>query len=147
MKNNAKVIIFYVVLIAAIFLAIYAMMGSPSAKKDLTFSDVMEYFEEDRVKQFEISSENVLKMKVYKVDKEGVLTPDDVKDAKTEDITYKLYSVELFHDEFKAYKNNANLVDYEYKPVTYPWLLTLIINVVPILLLGFVFFIRPIKKE
>ena len=140
MKNNAKVIIFYVVLIAAIFLAIYAMMGSPSAKKDLTFSDVMEYFEEDRVKQFEISSENVLKMKVYKVDKEGVLTPDDVKDAKTEDITYKLYSVELFHDEFKAYKNNANLVDYEYKPVTYPWLLTLIINVVPILLLGFVFF-------
>ena len=140
MKNNAKVIIFYVVLIAAIFLAIYAMMGSPSAKKDLTFSDVMEYFEEDRVKQFEISSENVLKMKVYKVDKEGVLTPDDVKDAKTEDITYKLYSVELFHDEFKVYKNNANLVDYEYKPVTYPWLLTLIINVVPILLLGFVFF-------
>ena len=35
MKNNVKIIIFYVVLIAAIFFAIYAMMGSPKGKENL----------------------------------------------------------------------------------------------------------------
>ena len=78
MKNNTKVILFYVVLIAAIILAIYAMMGAPQGGENLTFSDVMQYFEENRVKEFEITAENVLNMSVYKVDKIGVLTPDDV---------------------------------------------------------------------
>ena len=64
MRNNTKVIIFYVVLIAAILLAIYAMMGSPKGKENLTFSGVMEYFEENRVKEFVITNENVLNMVV-----------------------------------------------------------------------------------
>ena len=151
MKNNVKIIIFYVVLIAAIFFAIYAMMGSPQGKENLTFSDVMQYFKEDRVEQFEISNSNILNMKVYDVSKEGVLTPEDVKDAKTKKISYELYSVELFYEELQKYEANLkNLAVYDYKPVaTNSIWLSILINVLPILLLGFLFFymIKQMSKN
>ena len=151
MRNNTKVIIFYVVLIAAILLAIYAMMGSPKGKENLTFSGVMEYFEENRVKEFVITNENVLNMVVYKVDKEGVLTPDDVKDAKTENISYRIYSIGLFHEEFQKYQDTAtNLERHDYEPVeTYPWWLSLVVNFLPVILAGFFFFylIKQMNKR
>ena len=84
MKNNVKVILFYVLLIAAIFIAVLAMMGNPSSNEEPIFSDIMQYFEEDRVKEFEVSSENVLTLIVYKTDKAGLLMPEDVANAKTE---------------------------------------------------------------
>ena len=86
MKNNVKVILFYVLLIAAIFIAVLAMMGNPSSNEEPIFSDIMQYFEEDRVKEFEVSSENVLTLIVYKTDKAGLLMPEDVANAKTEKI-------------------------------------------------------------
>ena len=150
MKGNIKVILFYVVLIAAIFVAIYAMLGAPKGTEDPTFSDVMQYFAEDRVKEFEISNENVITLTVYSVDKEGVLAPTDVVDAKTENISYKLYSVELFHDEFVKYQGNANLQKYDYEPAApYPWLLTILVNFIPIVFIGLFFFymIRQMNKR
>ncbi len=150
MKGNIKVILFYVVLIAAIFVAIYAMLGAPQGTEDPTFSDVMQYFAEDRVKEFEISNENVITLTVYSVDKEGVLAPTDVVDAKTENISYKLYSVELFHDEFVKYQGNANLQKYDYEPAApYPWLLTILVNFIPIVFIGLFFFymIRQMNKR
>ena len=48
-KGNLKVIIFYVVLIAVIFVAVFAMLGTPQNKEKVNFSDIMQYFEEDRV--------------------------------------------------------------------------------------------------
>ena len=141
MKNNVKIILFYVVLIVAIFLAIYAMMGSPKAQEDLTFSDVMQYFKEDRVAQFEISNENIITMQVYQTDKQGVLTPDDVKNLKTQKISYELYSVGLFHEEFQKYQDNLNLTEYDYEPIeSYPWWLSLLVNFLPMILLAFFFF-------
>ena len=109
MKNNAKVIIFYVALISLIFVAVFAMLGSPSKKEEIIFSDVMEYFEEDRVKEFQVTNNNVLNMIVYKSDKEGVLTPEDVAGLKTEKISYKLRDVELFREEFEKFQGNKNL--------------------------------------
>ena len=117
MKNNAKVIIFYVALISLIFVVVFAMLGSPSQKEEIIFSDVMEYFEEDRVKEFVVTSNNVLNMVIYKSDKAGVLTPDDVVDLKTEKISYKLRDVELFREEFEKYQDNKNLQKYDYKPL------------------------------
>ena len=141
MKNNTKVIVFYLVLIAVIILAVYWMLGSPNAQADLGFSDIMQYFKEDRVKEFEVSSENVLTMLVYDVDKQGTLTPADVANAKTEKITYKLISIGLFHEEFQKYEGNLNLTWYDYEPdVSSSWLLTLVVNFLPIILMGFLFF-------
>ena len=150
MKSNAKVIVFYLVLIAVIVVAVYYMLGAPSGRENLGFSDVMEYFKEDRVKEFEVSNENVLTMDIYSVDKEGTLTPEDVVNAKTERISYKLYSIGLFHEEFQKYQNNANLERYDYKPASSPsWLLTVLINFLPIILMGFLFFylIKQMSKR
>ena len=117
MKNNAKVIIFYVALISLIFVAVFAMLGSPSNKEEIIFSDVMQYFEEDRVKEFVVTSDNILNMIIYKSDKVGVLTPEDVVDLKTEKISYKLRDVTLFREEFEKYQGNKNLQKYDYKPL------------------------------
>lgn len=123
MKNNVKVILFYVLLIAAIFIAVLAMMGNPSSNEEPIFSDIMQYFEEDRVKEFEVSSENVLTLIVYKTDKAGLLMPEDVANAKTEKINYKLRDIELFRAEFEKYQNNKNLEKYDYKPLaSYVWM-------------------------
>ncbi len=138
MKNNVKVILFYVVLIAVIFFAVFSMLGSPSTKEEIIFSDIMEYFEEDRVKEFVVSNENVLTLVIYKTDKEGVLTPDDVKDLKTTKISYKLRDIELFREEFEKYQGNANLQKYDYQPLAeYPWWVALLPN---ILLIGAMLF-------
>ena len=117
MKNNAKVIIFYVALISLIFVAVFAMLGSPSNKEEIIFSDVMQYFEEDRVKEFVVTSDNVLNMIIYKSDKVGVLTPEDIAGLKTEKISYKLRDVTLFREEFEKYQGNKNLQKYDYKPL------------------------------
>ena len=139
MKGNLKVILFYVVLIAVIFVAVFAMLGSPNNKEEVNFSDIMHYFEEDRVKEFEVSNDNVITLVIYKSDKVGVLTPNDVAGLPTEKISYKLRDVSIFIDSFKDYKNNPNLVKYEYEPLAeYPWWISLLPNV---LLIGVMIFL------
>ena len=150
MKNNAKVILFYVVLIAVIFVAVFAMLGSPSSKENVLFSDIMQYFKEDRVKEFEVSDTNILTLIVYKSDKVGVLTPSDVEGLKTEKISYKLRDIELFREEFEKYQGNLNLQKYDYRPLTeYPWWLSMLPSVLLTLAMGFFVFymIRQMNKN
>ena len=140
MKGNLKVILFYVVLIAVIFVAVFAMLGSPNGQEEVNFSDIMHYFKEDRVKEFEVSNENVITLVIYKSDKVGVLTPNDVAGLATEKISYKLRDVTIFRDSFEKYEGNLqNLVKYEYEPLAeYPWWLSLLPNV---LLIGVMIFL------
>ena len=126
-KNNSKVILFYVLLIAVIFLAVFAMLGSPSKKEEVHFSDIMHYFEEDKVKEFEVANDNVITLVIYKTDKVGVLTPQEAALLETEKVSYKLRDVSIFIDAFEKYESNLNLVDYEYEPLLeYPWWVSLI---------------------
>ena len=126
-KNNSKVILFYVLLIAVIFLAVFAMLGSPSKKEEVHFSDIMHYFEEDKVKEFEVANDNVITLVIYKTDKVGVLTPQEAALLETEKVSYKLRDVAIFIDAFEKYESNLNLVDYEYEPLLeYPWWVSLI---------------------
>ena len=134
-KNNSKVILFYLALIAIIFVAVFAMLGAPSTQEKVNFSDIMHYFEEDRVKEFEVSNENIITLVIYKTDKVGVLLPEDVVNAPTEKISYKLRDVTIFRDSFEKYEGNLkNLKVYEYEPLAeYPWWLSLLPNVVMII--------------
>ena len=134
-KNNSKVILFYLALIAIIFVAVFAMLGTPSTQEKVNFSDIMHYFEEDRVKEFEVSNENIITLVIYKTDKVGVLLPEDVVNAPTEKISYKLRDVTIFRDSFEKYEGNLkNLKVYEYEPLAeYPWWLSLLPNVVMII--------------
>ena len=139
-KGNLKVIIFYIALIAIIFIAVFAMLGSNTAQEDIKFSNIIDYFEEDRVKEFELSNENVLTLVVYKTDKLGVLTPADVAGVPTEKISYKLRDASIFIDAFENgnYKDNANLGVYDYEPLAeYPWWISLIPNLLSIAVMIF----------
>lgn len=136
MKSNAKIIVFYLVLIAVIFVAIFAMIGTPQSKEDPTFSDIMSYFEQDRVKQFTVSNSNVLTMVVYKTDDTGIITD------KTEKISYKLRDVDIFRDEFNRINDAQTLTrleKYDYEPLAeYSWWLTMIPNLLLIAAMIFI---------
>lgn len=136
MKSNAKIIVFYLVLIAVIFVAVFAMLGTPQSKEDPTFSDIMSYFEQDRVKEFLVSNSNVLTMVVYKTDDTGAITD------KTEKISYKLRDVDIFRDEFNRISEAqtlSRLEKYDYEPLAeYSWWLTMIPNLLLIAAMIFI---------
>ena len=138
MKNNAKVILFYFALIMLIFLAVGIMLGGNKSDDSLIFSDIMEYFEEDRVKEFVVTNSNKLQLVIYESDKEGVLTPEDVAGLKTKKIEYKLRDIDLFKDEFAKYQGNKNLEKYDYQPLAeYPWWVALLPNLLLIVAMVF----------
>ena len=151
MKNNVKVILFYVVLIASIFCVVLAMLGTSQKNDQVLFSDIMQYFEEDRVKEFEVSADNILTLIVYKTDKTGVLSPEDVADLKTEKISYELRDISLFKDSFEKLEPNLNnLQKYDYKPLEeYPWWLSLLPSILLALSAGFFVFymIRQMNRN
>ena len=137
-KGNFKVIVFYVALIAIIFVAVFAMLGNPTSQEEVLFSDIMNYFEENRVQEFEVSNENILTLVVYKTDKVGALAPEDVLGVPTQKISYKLRDVSIFIDAFEDYKGNTNLVKYEYEPLAeYPWWVSLLPSLLSILVMIF----------
>ena len=135
MKNNSKVILFYLVLIAVIFFAVFTMLGTSSDKKDVNFSEIMQYFDDDQVKRFEISNTDVITLEIYKTDKAGVLTPEDVATLPTEKISYRLRDLSIFMDAFAEKKSELkNLQYYDLEPLDqYPWWLSLLPN---LLLIG-----------
>ena len=141
MKNNAKVIIFYVLLIGVIFLAVYAMLGSGAQPEDPIYSDIMQYFEEDRVKEFVVTNENVLNLIVYKSDKVGTLAPEDVARLKTTKVSYRLRDIGLFKDDFDEFKNNQNLIEYDFQPLAeYSWILSMLPTLLLLGVMVFFFF-------
>ena len=139
-KSNVKVIIFYIALIAIIFVAVFAMLGSPSNKEDVKFSDIESYFKEDRVKEFEVSNENVITLVVYKGGTliEGKLNPTETFLLETEKISYELRDLSIFTDAFEKYKDNVNLVSYDFEELaTTPWWVALLPNALLILVMLF----------
>ena len=51
MKSNAKIIVFYLVLIAAILIAASALFSEPASDK-LMYSDIVDLFENEQVDSF-----------------------------------------------------------------------------------------------
>ncbi|MBR0449965.1 MAG: ATP-dependent zinc metalloprotease FtsH [Clostridia bacterium] len=64
-NGNLKIIIFYIVLFAAIVVALTFMFNNSSGKTPPQYSDIVEYFQKDLVKEFTVSSDNVITMEVY----------------------------------------------------------------------------------
>ena len=136
MKSNFKVILFYIVLIAIIFFVVFGLLGAPSNEEKLVFSDIKEYFAEDKVESFKVSEKNVLVLKIYDTDVEGLLAPEDAAKLKTKEISYDInssFSVSQFNELVKTYGSNANLKQYDYEPISeLPWW----VSYVPTILLG-----------
>ena len=143
--GNLKIIIFYIAIFLAIVLVLALMFNNKEKEEPPQYRDIVEYFKDDRVKEFTISSDNLITLEVYGVKApaeapsdnangetsapEGetetdVTTPEKVEIdfEKTETIEYRLRDLGLFHEDCSEYyKNNKNLVNYDIKsPRVYP---------------------------
>ena len=139
MKSNFKVILFYVVLIAVIFFAVFSLLGTPSNKEKLAFSDIKDYFTEDKVQSFTVSEDNILTMTVYDTEVDGILLPEVAAGLSTKKLSYDLnsnFAISQFNELIKTYgEANANLTTYDYDPIEeLPWW----VSYVPTILLGIV---------
>ena len=144
-NGNLKIIIFYIAIFLAIVLVLALMFNNKEKEEPPQYRDIVEYFKDDRVKEFTISSDNLITLEVYGVKApaeapsdnangetsapEGetetdVTTPEKVEIdfEKTETIEYRLRDLGLFHEDCSEYyKNNKNLVNYDIKsPRVYP---------------------------
>ncbi len=134
-KSNFKVLIFYVILIAAIILSL-SMMFSQQEVEQIKYSQIVDYFKNDAVKSFVVDDEDYITMEVYDIEdiKELAEPPAEGEEAKTLDdlktktIGYQLQSLELFvNDCGEYYANNANLESFDIEPITVmPWWVSLL---------------------
>ncbi len=141
MKSNARVIIFYIVLIAVILLVGSTLIESNSAEK-VMYSDVVEYFKNDRVRAFAVTNQHLIKLEVYEVGEDGLINYD--ADGK---VTNKIIAVkhqlngsegfEMFRDDCSEYylTQNQNMTEgYDIQPaVMLPWWVSLLPYVVLII--------------
>ena len=136
-KSNFKVIIFYIILIAAIIFALTLMFDTREEEEPATYHDVVEYFKNDAVKSFVVDENFNITMEVYNIDEVKALsepvpegaTPKTIDDLKTTTVEYKLQSLGIFVNDCGEYytKINSNLVDYDIQPeTTYPWWVSLL---------------------
>ena len=122
-KNNFKVLIFYAVLIIAVF-AVIALLFNDTEAEPVEYSDVVHYFESDAVVEFTVDKENYLVMKVYdgelQYDENGIITNE------TKTIGYQLRSLADFREECEKYYMKApsetNIEKFDFEPETVlPW--------------------------
>ncbi|MBE6538108.1 MAG: ATP-dependent zinc metalloprotease FtsH [Ruminococcaceae bacterium] len=126
MKNNFKVILFYVVLIAVIIFAVTQIFRTTEEKIEKldNYSQVVEYFQEEKVTGFMVSEKNYITLTLS----------DDTKAG------YQLSNLNLFYNDLGelilAQKAEGILTEYDYEPATeYPWWLSLLPSAIIIILI------------
>ncbi len=82
MKINFKSILMLILIVVVVLVAVTTISDNLSEKDDPTYSEILDYFHEDRVKSFVINGEMVIKLQVIR---EG-----DNPDKLTETVTYAL---------------------------------------------------------
>ena len=128
-------ILFYVVILVAIVLVLSTLFRSGTDQDKPTYDDVLNYFNNEQVKEVTVTSKNVLQMKV-------------LVDGEEKDISYKLKSFEMFHRDLSEIINDqveAGIITrYEPQPAAeIPWIvswLPMILIVVVFVILYFVSF-------
>ena len=132
MKKHLKSILFYLLLIGVI-IAVVSMIFQSTEEEKLILSDVVGYFENNRVQEFVIDEDYYLTMTVIKVDANGdPVYKADGSGIETEQKGYQLQSLGLFQEycgelvvqnSYNAQTNpEGRLQKYEVVPVTpTPW--------------------------
>ena len=122
-RGNGRIIIFYLVLIVAVFVALYFLFPS-NKEAPKKYGEIIQYFEDDRVKSFVIDEDYNLLLKVYS---EG-------DTEKTTDIIYEIPAyidfsevadkyIELRNTEGSGYVNlSVGECDIEPEKTTPIWL-------------------------
>ena len=94
-KSNARHIIFYVVLIAAVILICASLFQDAGAER-MQYSDVVAAFKSGEVLEFEIDKENVITMTLPEGSQYAKFKTGDNKDG-TVTVQYRLASLSIFH--------------------------------------------------
>ncbi len=131
MKNSFKIAIFYIALIGIIIVATASLWQSIPQDK-LTFSDVVELFQKEQVKEFMVDEDNNLTLTVRQTLADGT--------EGTGILTYELRSLDLFLEnlgETISRQHEAGIITaYDYPPpYNIPWWVSLIPYAVVIILL------------
>ncbi len=131
MKNGFKIAIFYIVLIGIILIATASLWGT-IPEETLLYSDVVELFHNERVKEFQVDEENNLSMFVRATLQDG--TEGEAY------VTYKLRDINLFLNDLgelvTEQHQNGIITAYDYPPpYNIPWWVSLIPYVIVIVLL------------
>ena len=133
MKNNFKVILFYVVLIAFIVFAVSQIFRTTDEKieKLEDYSQVVEYFQTEQVKGFVVSDKNYITLTLN----------DDTKAG------YQLSNITIFYNDLRELileqKAEGILTEYDYIPAkNYSWWVTLLPYVIMgVIVIVFWFFV------
>ncbi len=109
MKNNGKIIIFYIILIVGMLVVSSALLG-PAEDEKLQYSDVVELFQSEKVDSFVVRNDNTLEL--------------STKDGK--DISFKLRDLSIFEKDLKELvleqKKSGIITEFHYEePVNFPW--------------------------
>lgn len=136
-KKSSSIItlIFYFVLIGLIIFAIASLFSKQNEEK-LIYSSVMDYFEKDNVKYFELD-ESTLVLTIY--------TNNPENPSETKKIQYSLRFIDVFYNDFKELEAQGALTrleGYDFPPVKEtPWIVAnLPLIVLVVLFLVFMFF-------
>ena len=115
-KSNIKTVILYLALILVVILAASALLQNLGAGNKLSYSEIIDLFETDQVKKFEISA--------------GLKLTLETTDGRK--ISRVLLDFYTFRSDIEPYLNNASLEGYDYaEPSGNSWIL----NFLPYLLM------------
>ncbi len=117
-KSNFKVLVFYFVLILAVFLSLSFLFGQEDPEV-IQYGDVVEYFQKDAVSEFVVDDQYYLTMKVYVLNENGELIYNEAGQitSATKTIGFQLPAYVDFTREFSDYyENNVNLKSYDIQP-------------------------------
>ena len=109
MKNNGKIIIFYILLIVGTLVLSTALLG-PAEGKKMQYSEVVELFQNEKVDSFVVKNDNTLML--------------STKDG--EDLRFKLRDLSIFERDLKdlilEQKKDGIITEFHYEePVDFPW--------------------------
>ena len=140
-KSSIKTIIFYAVLIVAVIVAV-SVMFTNSKEEKVTYGDIVDYFQEDKVIEFTIDNEYFLTLVIDELDEAGKPL------GNTKTIGYQLRSLDLFNRDISQYylAEGTNLTDYDIEPeAAMPWWVAYLPYVI-IIVLAIVFWVFVMRQ-
>ncbi len=138
-KGYIKTILFYALLIIAVIVAVSIMFTSGDEEK-VTYGDVVDYFQEDKVIEFTIDNKYYLTLVVDELGEDGKPL------GNTKTVGYQIaYGFMLEHIS-QNYLENANLNDFDIEPeAVMPWWVSLLPYVI-IIILAIVFWVFVMRQ-
>ncbi|MCR5353501.1 MAG: ATP-dependent zinc metalloprotease FtsH [Clostridiales bacterium] len=114
MKNNAKTILFYVVLIALFIFSSYFLLGQKK-EEEKKYSEIVDLFTNEKVESFTVTADDVLVIQTKDEKNE-----DGTVVNKGSEIVFKLRSISLFEQDLKELiteqHENGVILSFDYEP-------------------------------